>query len=66
MKIEQLKTELREFIKLSEAITPRSSISPTMAKCLLVAVETLEAYAEYDELRLKGLSNILAIWEAAK
>lgn len=125
--IEQLKTELREFIKLSENITPgewrsdgyveqwyggeapavrvtylegcigspvcmvppngagrygtagskkpvadaafiaRSrNISPTMAKCLLVAVETLGAYAEYDELRLKGLNSILAIWEAAK
>lgn len=124
--IEQLKTELREFIKLSETITPgewksdgyveqwragefpavrvsyqeedcisspvcmvplnmlgwgagsknpvadaafiaRSrSISPAMAKCLLVAVETLGAYAEYDELRLKGLNSILAIWEAAK
>jgi hypothetical protein len=52
MNIDQLKTELREFIKLSETITPHSyalfiararNISPTMAKMLLVAVEHIEA-----------------------
>jgi hypothetical protein len=105
--IENLKTELLEFIKLSRTITQgkwkhspgrrmlisvdslhedsvlhgddfeisdydatfiaRSrNISPAMAECLLMAVETLEQYSEYDALRLKGLQQILNIWEASK
>jgi hypothetical protein len=50
------------------------NISPTLAECLLVAVEALEdiehgdthCHAEHDERAADALMQILTIWEASK
>jgi len=109
--IEQLKTELREFLELSKTITPKweasdnviiseategyylaifdgpktntaqdpknalfaarsRNISPSLAECLLMAVENLELIHEQTDLgeyaAWDALQQILTIWEAAK
>jgi len=80
--LEQLKQELREFIKLSKTYM---NVSAATVECLLVAVEGLEmiafiqenqvtthAYASNRDLSFNGrnafdkLQQILTIWEAAK
>jgi hypothetical protein len=76
--LEQLKTELREFIELSKTymIMDKSirNISPAMAECLLVAIDGIETslvYAHFIEKTdiealQRTIQQILNIWEASK